>query len=513
MLVESVDPSTSQILSIDKRMALFKKYLVHEPVSFVAYQGEHGQTHHHITLQSNKTFALLGKTPVSVGLCTASHTCVAKETSPLATTGLWSLTVQPKEWKNYDYIIIIHRNNNIKQTDMQFISPIEHTGSLMEIALGGVQLETEPVLSIVRFTAIHNPLLAYRLTMTGHALQSVTLRQRVGTHDIQVYHTTLPATMTLVFHQLAKPEPLVLEFWSVASLEATLHVDWYKSAGQWLLRYGVSSLLNFWWATTLCVLYTQWTSRQILPFEKAFLSCCRSTWLYSIVLLGLCGYRTGLQVIVAKVPWFSNPSSVVDRLLLGNQGDFFWWLPVVMWMLGIGLTAVVWAVVSGLLVVLSQLCLHLRLFMHRGTESRVYWIAGGCIFCLPYHVVFCLFYIWHLCKTVHVRVLALQQTSFAQWQTYRYQQSMVLFLTCLLPFHVPGLIVYIKDWCVGWRAPLLLDVSVDSLPVYSILLLILWVDPRVILYHRVYLYALRIYILFTILYGTQIPFPLTFLIH
>ncbi|RCI01448.1 hypothetical protein CU097_012391 [Rhizopus azygosporus] len=95
--------------------------------------------------------------------------------------------------------------------------------------------------------------------------------------------------------------------------------------------------------------------------------------------------------------------------------------------------------------------------------------------------------------------------------TYRYRQSWLMFLTSLLPYHIPGIVVYIKNILAGWTRPTQpLWLIMQQLPTVFILIYLVTlgnhpktISPRWLAFGRYALYGI---IMHQLLLGFRHPF-------
>ncbi|KAI9017889.1 PGAP1-like protein-domain-containing protein [Phycomyces nitens] len=554
MMVEIVDQrKPQQTIPVDQRMAVFRRHLGLKAQSHpwvhtsslrnfifqdsVSQRGPIKRQGTKIVVQPNSTFALVtNASPDNFGifiwLCNKDNGCVdiTEDVKPmpsaLDSTLWWSLELQPNILQNYDEIVLVQRQPISHQDfflDASFVAPIKTLNtSLSDIARSGLKFDLEPsIVSQVHIPVIHNPLLIYRLNLSSECSERI-VRQRMGTEgETKFNHGTL---IHLTFHH-HKDEGLVLEFWGTqncGSSEALLEIDWYGSAAQWLLRYGAASITTFWLVITLSVisyqLEHQTSEGSFIPFEEALLQCLKGRLVILAGILALCGYRSLWAPWINRIlPFPMSPLSFLwDELLLGDQGDFFWWMPVGLFVLAIGLTGLVWGILSLGVVLLSYAYKTLGSSTPTSQPSTtVLWVSAMLAILgqgvIPTCVAFSLFYIARIAVAVYTRAGALKENTDYSWQAYYYQQTIVLFLTSMMPFYGPGTAVYIRDLFVGWiEFPSMAD-WLSNLPICWLLVFITIAGQDTKHFEHRYPFMPRLlhtYILLKALYGIKTPFLL-----
>ncbi|KAL0080483.1 PGAP1-like protein-domain-containing protein [Phycomyces blakesleeanus] len=555
MMAEVVDQrKPQQTIPVEQRMAVFRRHLGLRPQTHpwvhssslrnlqlrtkINQRGPTKRQGIRILVEPNSTFALVTNASpdnfgFSVWLCSEDNGCVdiiediKAMPSALESTLRWSLELQPNRLQNYDYIVLVHRQPITREDffmDASFVSSITTlNNSLSDIAHSGLKFTLKPdIVSEIQIPAIHNPLLIYRLELSSECNERI-VRQRMGAEgETKFSHGN---TIHLTFHH-HKDEGLVLEFWgtqSCAPFEALLKIDWYGSAAQWILRYGAASITTFWLVITLSIisyqLEYQSSEATFIPFEEAFLQCLKGRLAILTGVLALCGYRSLWAPCINNIlPFTITPLSFLqDELLLGDQGDFFWWMPVGLFILAAGLTALVWGILSIGFVLLSRVYKGLGFSTPTDNQSSttVLWVSALLAILgqgiIPTCVAFSLFYIARIVVTISARVGALKQNTDYSWQSYYYQQTIVLFLTSMLPFYGPGTVVYIRDLLVGWiEFPSMAD-WLSNLPICWLLVFITIAGQDTKHFEHRYPFMPRLlhtYIFLKTLYGIKTPFLL-----
>lgn len=122
--------------------------------------------------------------------------------------------------------------------------------------------------------------------------------------------------------------------------------------------------------------------------------------------------------------------------------------------LSIGLTLIIWLAVSTIVTVLA---IPLRLFpMQVRTQNASIkpmvvhmTLAIALIGFVPSSVIFSVYFIIWLFMTAVAHVAARSDLPKIR-NMYYYRLSWLVFLTSLLPYYVPSVIVYVKDIMIGW---------------------------------------------------------------
>lgn len=154
--------------------------------------------------------------------------------------------------------------------------------------------------------------------------------------------------------------------------------------------------------------------------------------------------------------WFFYPASVISTkyILFGSDDWMLAGLLCFAFVLGIGLTAVFWFVISTLVFIISRM-IPLRLFVVKSTSSMMHFIIQlsiviGLLSFVPLSVIFTVYYIvWLLMTSIACTFAKSDLPSFQN--IYNYRLSWLVYLTSFLPYYIPKVIVYAKDLLIHWN--------------------------------------------------------------
>ncbi|KAI8094670.1 hypothetical protein BDF21DRAFT_98904 [Thamnidium elegans] len=122
--------------------------------------------------------------------------------------------------------------------------------------------------------------------------------------------------------------------------------------------------------------------------------------------------------------------------------------------MSIGLTLIIWLAVS---MIVAVLAVPLRVFpmqvqsQHTSIKPMVVQmtLVIALIGFVPSSVIFSLYFIIWMCMTAVAHTAARSDLPKIR-NMYYYRLSWLVFLTSLLPYYVPSVIVYVKDIMIGW---------------------------------------------------------------
>lgn len=218
-----------------------------------------------------------------------------------------------------------------------------------------------------------------------------------------------------------------------------------------------------------------------MSYKAALLSCMKSYFIHIAALLlflSSCQYyvRSHQLIMTSYLPLYS---AITKDAFFGSDEPMFILVTVFLFMLSVGLTSIVWLLISFLTALLSKLiqCMYRVIPVNitsRTSSWRHFFIHASIVLALvrlvPISVLITLYYIIWLIMTAasrtssvsrnnsyltttHLLKLLIIQNLPSLQNTYRYRQSWLMFLTSLLPYHIPGIVVYIKNILAGWTRP------------------------------------------------------------
>ncbi|CEI91944.1 hypothetical protein RMCBS344292_06220 [Rhizopus microsporus] len=323
------------------------------------------------------------------------------------------------------------------------------------------------------FPQLRSSLFAYDLHLKsskpGAGLIPLMVRQTVNGQEPKYYRQIKEnESVRITFHQATGAgEGLAFSFYTDnQAMELVMRFDWYATLGRCLLRYG-SVMLNFMYVCTLIILITQCStyvhigSRKFVSYKAALLSCMKSYFIHIAALLlflSSCQYyvRSHQLIMTSYLPLYS---AITKDAFFGSDEPMFILVTVFLFMLSVGLTSIVWLLISFLTALLNKLiqCMYRVIPVSTTLQTsswRHFFIHASIVLALvrlvPISVLIILYYIIWLIMTA----ASCTSSNLPSLQnTYRYRQSWLMFLTSLLPYHVPGIIVYIKNILAGWTRP------------------------------------------------------------
>lgn len=172
-------------------------------------------------------------------------------------------------------------------------------------------------------------------------------------------------------------------------------------------------------------------------------------------------------------PLLHNTAS--KYLLFGKDEWMMTGLILFAFVLGIGLTCVIWFAVSTIVFLIS---IPLRVLprQHNLKKASVrqfvvhLTVLLGLLGFIPSSTLFAAYFILWLLMTSSSRVSARSDLSSFQ-NIYNYRLSWLVFLTSLLPYFIPSVIAYIKDILIGWTHHTISPITiVQDLPPLLILI-------------------------------------------
>ncbi|GAA5797204.1 hypothetical protein HPULCUR_002584 [Helicostylum pulchrum] len=327
-----------------------------------------------------------------------------------------------------------------------------HVWVLIDIGYGGISIHIDKEHPVHSFPFIRNSLFAFDIKIdlingTEKSLFKPMMQQSIGDSEVKYFRgLEIGVSDRITFHQELDRKGLQLRFFMDNEvLDISIKVDWYATLGRCVLRYG-SIMVLFFWAISFVVLlsqlytYTINGKREFIRFEIALSQCLKGPLLQ---LVGLLLIASGVQ--------FYYPS---ESILFGSDDWMMTGLLLFTFSLSIGLTLIIWLAVSTIVTVLA---IPLRLFpMQVRTQNASIkpmvvhmTLAIALIGFVPSSVIFSVYFIIWLFMTAVAHVAARSDLPKIR-NMYYYRLSWLVFLTSLLPYYVPSVIVYVKDIMIGW---------------------------------------------------------------
>ncbi|CEG81595.1 hypothetical protein RMATCC62417_15779 [Rhizopus microsporus] len=381
------------------------------------------------------------------------------------------------------------------------------------------------------FPRLRSSLFAYDLYLKsskpGAGLIPLMVRQTVNGQEPKYYRQMKEnESVRATFHQATGAgEGLAFSFYTDnQTMELVMRFDWYATLGRCLLRYG-SVMLNFMYVCTLimliaqCSIYVHIGSRKFVSYKAALLGCMKSDFIHIMALLlflSSCQHiaRSHQLMMTGYLPLYR---AITKDMFFGNDEPIFILVTVFLFTLSVGLTAIVWLLISFLTALLSKLiqCMYRVIPVNTTSQTsswRHFFIHASIVLALvrlvPISVLITMYYIIWLIMTAASRT---SSNLPSPQNTYRYRQSWLMFLTSLLPYHIPGIIVYIKNILAGWTRPTQpLWLIMQQLPTVFILIYLVTLgnqpktmSPRWLAFSRYALYGI---IMHQLLFGFRHPF-------
>ncbi|KAI8338597.1 PGAP1-like protein-domain-containing protein [Chlamydoabsidia padenii] len=451
------------------------------------------------------------------------------------TSPYWLLDLDHTTWKEFDLVIVDYYEQQQQQKTLAngqhpFIRlGMYKTGmatrqranpSLFDLAFGGGSLlEVDTLGTILQFPDIDSPLLAFKLSMISRSSPNTAtvdpLLIRQAFYGESKFHILGPDTFAPIhLHRgpddgSSSKDGLILTIWSShdETVQLLLELDWYGSVGKSVLRLGP--------VIPMCLFLVS------LSFLAHQLSCDSSFARYSSVdslAEWMGGYSFSyLYVVVIIVSglqqWWPLNWAMGGAPSL-SLPPFLWWLPLSLFMLSTGLFLVL-VVILSLLIYGLQWLLPVSLSTHRFgyTTMSIRVLLFSCLGWLPVSVVVVLVYLqWLFLCAASYASAKLSNTS-QDWSRYRVLFAIFMVLTTWLPYHIPDVVVYIRDLMVGWKFSASVATLLNDVPtlIELFLLFIIGLCDIMLESRGSCLLVARILYVFTVYYilvGIQYPFSL-----
>ncbi|KAF9425760.1 GPI inositol deacylase [Podila epigama] len=293
-----------------------------------------------------------------------------------------------------------------------------------------------------------------------------------------------------------------LQFWKdpascPGTLSLSLQVDVYGSMGRLLIRYRMAVIVFTFLAIvlTLDLQFKGWNKSGRFQSFGATLSselARRRFWRFSIALAAI----AILQALLAETPvelggdrgkvaskgagsnmtfqrdW--TPRNTARDMLLGENDPFFWFLAALFFQMAVGITALIWLLLNSLVRLMSLVLLLVTSISkdrnNGAAESSSRQVnIKQVVLCViiqviivetavPHHFMF----VFALVRTLNLCAWELrkatQQTStrpqtITALNQYHFLSSLLVLLFILLPFAIPGLMVWFRNLKVRWHEP------------------------------------------------------------
>ncbi|KAF9122334.1 GPI inositol deacylase [Mortierella sp. GBA39] len=322
----------------------------------------------------------------------------------------------------------------------------------------------------------------------------VNIADKVSGFDIN-FHGDLPYFDKI---QLGGNNGVELRFWMdptcPESLSLTLEVDKYGSLGKVVIRYRMVVLV-FTFLAILLTLRAQiqsWSQMShFMPFGEALSLLIRSTFWQFAVLLGAISMlqhlipRTAVDIGNEAIsssqgslagsskltesggrPWWQHSGQWFGDALLGDNDAFFWFLAPLFFQVAVGIVAFVWILLNSIVRTVALLTkrgaggdfMNARSTTHRAITLTV--MSGLVVTVVPYQLAFTAILLWliwiNACalNRAHQQPASTSSSSSLEttmaWNRFHFVMSILVMFFFLLPFCVPALMVWIRNFAIGW---------------------------------------------------------------
>ncbi|KAK3841422.1 MAG: PGAP1-like protein-domain-containing protein [Linnemannia gamsii] len=329
---------------------------------------------------------------------------------------------------------------------------------------------------------------------------SVNIAGKASGIDIN-FHGDLPYFDKI---QLGGNNGVELRFWMDPTcpepLSLALEVDKYGSLGKVVIRYRMVVLV-FTFLVILLTLRAQirgWTrTGHFMSFGETLSKLVRSTfWKFSVLLAVISMLqhlfpRTAVDIGSEAISssqgsslagsklktangslWWQHSGQWFGDALLGDNDAFFWFLAPVFFQMAVGIVAFVWIMLNTIvrtLAILTRRCAGSDFSSATSTMHRVVSLAVVCVLVflvIPYHFAFTATLLWLIWSSARILSHAQRQqdrtsqTTMA-WNRFHFVMSFLVTFFFLLPFCVPVLMVWIRNFAIGWFKSFAGDHRVD----------------------------------------------------
>ncbi|KAG0053764.1 GPI inositol deacylase [Gryganskiella cystojenkinii] len=361
---------------------------------------------------------------------------------------------------------------------------ITHSTTNKDLIFRGLKTTLEPALSTkLKLPNIDNSLLAYNLKVTRSGCEGSPskfmpfLRQSSWAMHEDKFLVNILANQNsgrgidINFHgdlsyfdkaPLSDRMGIELTLWMDQTCDSPmtleLMVDNYGSLGRAVIRYRMA-LIVFTFMVILLVIRAQlqdwFRGEAFVSFGESMVTLMNTTFLKFSVLLATISTLQSLVAITGHEDYLRELRT--QDALLGTNDMFFWFLAPVFFQLAVGIVALVWIALSGLVVAVSWTMRSGVLPKPWSSRSRTILVLSVLrlvSMVIPYPFVFtgCLLVL----IASSARVLSVVKKSGsnnakkALWDQVHWMMSMVVVLFFLLPFAVPVLMVWIRNIAGGW---------------------------------------------------------------
>ncbi|KAF9295030.1 GPI inositol deacylase [Linnemannia elongata] len=320
---------------------------------------------------------------------------------------------------------------------------------------------------------------------------SVNIADKKSGVDIN-FHGDLPYFDKI---QLGGNNGVELRFWMDPTcpepLSLTLEVDKYGSLGKVVIRYR----MVVWVFTFLVILLTlraqiqSWSrTGHFVPFGEALSSLIRSTFWQFSVLLGAISMlqhlipRTAVDIGNEAIsssqgsplagsskptetgsgPWWRHSAQWFGDALLGDNDAFFWFLAPLFFQVAVGIVAFVWILLNSIVRTVAFLTKRVAGgdFSNTIRAITLTVMSGLVISVVPYQFAFTAIVLWLIwinaraLNRAHQQPASITSSSSLEttkvWNRFHFIMSILVMFFFLLPFCVPALMVWIRNFAIGW---------------------------------------------------------------
>lgn len=367
--------------------------------------------------------------------------------------------------------------------------------------------ENPTLVSTVKLPNVDNSLLAYNLRVHTVSSQgrrfhpimkqsswtlnenkyAVNIASKKSGIDVN-FHGNLPYFDTVL---LGTNTGIELRFWTDPTcseqLSLTVAVDIYGSLGKLVARYR-TTVLVFTFMVIILTIRAQILDRDVhgsfKPFGVVLSTSTKGVfWQFSLAL----GIVSAIQSLKDKTIIHTHLgehmmerqwSSWFDDALLGRSDPIFWFLAPMIFQVAVGIVAFIWCVLNTIVRAVGFVAMAVTKTTSGtlGNSVKVGRILVAVLLALvatvlPYQFAFAATFVALIAISVRALVIAQRmpaEASRAAWDHYHFAMAILVMFFFLLPFNLPSLMVWIRNFAVGWHKSFASDHRVDYIAPFVI---------------------------------------------
>ncbi|KAI8060168.1 PGAP1-like protein-domain-containing protein [Gongronella butleri] len=386
----------------------------------------------------------------------------------------WILTISRELWRTYDQLVLepSQRSHSQEMRAQVRVGTMDASREMNVPMAGHAQILRSSgtgVATVYQFPRVRHPFIAYRLNVDIHDPSPLVVQQQVG-RDVK-FHVLTPGSdgnvmdVDIHFHRVPsrvhgleddENDHLALTFWSTGANQdwnAKLAIDWYGSLGRCVLRFGPSVPMAL-FVIAMTLLMHNWCIRPSTTISKGVADIV-SQWLVG---------ASPLFCLVVAMVVIANPFTDRDVWHLSLA------ISIVVTFVALGAVVVISGVAHALTIVFSTLHLHLS----SSLAAAVITVLLGTLQWLPTAVVLsAMYFVWiAVCAKAYKQ--ASKMNDAPHWDVYWHRWTLLVFLKAwLLPFHVPHVVVFVRDMLISWHFQPSRATLVHDAPVLANMLILL----------------------------------------